>query len=125
MVGLVRRGVIWAIWGVLGFLAVVFAMGILSDAPGPAVSRPAPVADPASLPRQMCREFIREGLHDPGSVEWLPGADWPVADLGDGLWRVTATFRATNAFGARVLSRQVCDMRDDGGAWRLLSLAEG
>jgi len=64
--------------------------------------------------RALCRNFIREHLHSPGSVEWIGRRPWPVTAQGWATWRVQATYRAANAFGALCLGITTCLIRDDG-----------
>lgn len=73
-----------------------------------------------------CKHFVRQALHDPSSVEWVDASSWPSTKDQDYVarWRVTATYRARNGFGALRLSTAKCVLdheRDD--RWKLADLA--
>lgn len=58
--------------------------------------------------RVSCASRISDDLRNPASVEWDQRHFWPVVDNGDGLYIVTARFRAENGFGGMVKETRQC-----------------
>lgn len=111
----------------LGLFGVLSVMGwmIKPDTPPPAAA-PAPPPpdpkygkrpDPGAL-RIAIRDQLRQGLHDPSSLDDLNVSD-PVKDSITlkgrkvDCWRVNISFRAKNGFGALRLNRMTMWIRDD------------
>ena len=100
----------------------VLAIGVAALAIGMAVDAPetAGIQDPTAGPRGACGHFIRESLSNPASYEAVNSLNWSTNFRDDGIITVAATYRATNAFGAVVTEQTVCDMRVEGGDYRLI-----
>lgn len=98
----------------------IAAIGIAVSDPEETQQAEAAQDDPTSSPRYFCRYAIEQVLHDPRSAEWIDYREWPTFFQDDGLITVTARYRATNAFGAIVTEQTVCDMRVEGGDYRLI-----
>jgi len=72
-----------------------------------------------STARAICDQLIRKNLNDPSAAQTGPLSDgfygrWPAANVSGDRVRVTARFRAKNAFGATILARFKCVLRFDG-----------
>jgi hypothetical protein len=77
--------------------------------------------------RDACRRAIEPTLHNPRSVEWgmnsgLWWQRWEVRMTGENRASVTARFRASNAFGAVILSQITCDAQKSQENWRIIRL---
>ena len=93
---------------------------------------PAPKATPEqrkiSDARFACSEYIKELLHDPDSADWGMNSGhwyvaWPARLDGDTV-TVQPQFRATNGFGATVLTQWICEISITDTEWTLISLKE-
>lgn len=131
-----EAGLLRKIWN--GFLFIVGAVTIvigmmlwtLRPETGPAAPNPEFFALSA---RVDCRFAVEKQLHDPGSAEWIDQQSWSVVVQGQGtildpgaMVIVTASLRANNAFGAKVMGQYRCLLRrtsDD--RWLLLGVEQG
>jgi hypothetical protein len=73
----------------------------------------------------MCKNFIKEQLNDPRSLDFpRPGTARIINN--NNLYSVTGTFRAKNAFGAKIQNSYTCRVTKniDKGTWTLNHLSE-
>lgn len=78
--------------------------------------------------RLICRDEIARRLKDPDSADWgmKSGtwyATWPASINGSDI-SVAPEFRASNSFGARIISKWDCSLKADGQDLRLVNLRE-
>ena len=78
--------------------------------------------------RLICRDEIARRLKDPDSADWGMSsgtwyATWPASINGSDI-RVAPEFRASNSFGARIVSKWDCSLKADGQDLRLVNLRE-
>jgi len=66
-----------------------------------------------SQARSSCITMLRRGLHNPRSASWVNSTQWPVSLQDDGLYSVSMTYRAENAFGGTVTENARCIVRRD------------
>lgn len=104
-----RGGNIWA-WGI--GLAVIALLLWLFTIPLRSADHSA-----GDAPR-MCRDFVKAQLISPGSAKF-GGAH--TQRSGDE-YTVTGSVDAQNAYGALLRRDYTCTIRDEGDAWRLVSL---
>ena len=79
--------------------------------------------------RLACRQFISDHLHDPSSAKWGMRDDgwyatWPAQADDDGRVEVQPQFRASNAFGATIISDWNCEVQATDDTWQLINLSE-
>ena len=67
--------------------------------------------------RDICADTIRASLHNPRSVEWVNRNSWQSTPRAGGGLTITATYRATNGFGATVMSTTQCEVAFNGGRY--------
>lgn len=84
-----------------------------------------PVVNIAQSARGACRQYVRSVLNDPNSADWGDGRTWQVHSDGENTYIVNLTVRATNGFGALVLSNFECELYNSSGSWSLVDLKEG
>lgn len=116
----------------LGAAGLIVAIGLMVGDPPPA-PRPPTAAELATQAAQAeedkllsargaCRTALEQTLNDPGSAEWFPGYEWTVTRIDAEVIEVEPRLRAKNAFGALMLSRFWCRVREEGDNWRLIQL---
>ncbi len=91
---------------------------------GPGTRSPHPAdADDA---RAHCEAFAKRAAHDSARFEAVDAYRWPAAAVAGeiGRWRVQATYRASNGFGAVRLTQATCLLDVSGDQWRLVDLSE-
>ena len=100
----------------------IFAVGMMaSDADAPA-ARNEGQQDPTAGMREACARFIQRDLHNPNSFRRVDFSAWPSQANEDGTVTVAATYRASNAFGATVTERTICQLEAADGNVRLIAL---
>jgi len=86
---------------------------------------PLPRPPDAEDARANCAAYLKRAAHDPASFEAVDRPRWRAVPVPDeiGHWRVDATFRASNGFGAiRVVSAR-CLLDVSGSTWRLVDIS--
>ena len=63
--------------------------------------------------RSACITSVRRQLHNPRSASWVNSTQWPVTLQDGGLYAVSMTYRAENAFGGTVMESARCIVRRD------------
>ncbi len=73
----------------------------------------------------MCKHFIKEKLNDPGSLDFPRSDTAHITSNGD-TYDIAGSFRANNAFGAKVQSSYACTVTEKPGkgTWTLDYLSE-
>ncbi len=73
----------------------------------------------------MCKQFIAKRLNDPKSLDFPNSNTARITNNGD-TYNITGTFRANNAFGAKIQNTFSCRVAEnrDRGTWSLLYLSE-
>ena len=66
-----------------------------------------------SRARAACITMLRRQLHNPRSASWVNSTQWPVRLQDGGLYEVSMTYRAENAFGGTVTESARCIVRRD------------
>lgn len=117
-------------------MAFVIGMFLFSDwakAPEPTPPTAQEIADARiaqlrSTARYMCRDLIEGVLNNPASAEWGMNSGnwyltWP-AQLDGNIVTVQPQFRATNGFGATIVTRWSCEIEITETETRLIDLQE-
>lgn len=100
-------------------LALSTCRTIESDKPH---KEPAPANGSAAQAREGCKQFISRLSHDPESLDFGNYWDWRTTEPHLGKWIVETSFRGTNAYGAKVLSKKTCTITITGDNVSLDSL---
>ncbi|KEP68437.1 hypothetical protein DL1_11960 [Thioclava dalianensis] len=113
-----------SILAILICVPFVWLMWSLDEKP----RKPSPAEQQLAGARYACQEFISDRLHDPSSAEWGMSSGhwwqtWPAQPKGKAV-TVSATFRANNALGIKVLSSWTCKVKETDQSWQLISLSE-
>ena len=116
-------------WGFYIIATMVGVVGIIAWWSFSGVDKPTgkPTAAPQqtleedrkSTARAICNQLILKNLNDPSSAQTGPLSDgfyglWPAKSIGKSRIKVTARFRAKNAFGALIVTQFKCVLRFDG-----------
>lgn len=68
----------------------------------------------------MCKQFIKERLNDPSSLDFPDSSTAHITNNGD-TYDIAGSFRANNAFGAKIQTTFACTVTEnrDRGTWTL------
>lgn len=129
-----------AIMGILLCVAIFAVMMIVPGIKRPAENSPASLSVASAPPPAakdwnsttskieafvMSQEFMKRRLKAPGSADfpWYTDSEVFVLHRGAGLFRVNAYVDAQNSFGAKLRTRYICELKDEGKeSWALISL---
>lgn len=102
---------------------LLFGVALLAVGEGNRGTSSSSPKNPREYVLSTCRNFIKDSLHDPSSVEF--DRTYPKAEqLPEDKYRVTVPLRAKNGFGAMRHFAVECTVKADGEKFYLVGLKE-
>ena len=109
-----KAGERWALWIVVGIIAVCGAGALLSDDDDEADDGGGEYGA-----RGVCEQFVEDRLKAPSTADFSD----VTATESAGVWTVRGAVDSENSFGAQIRNTYVCQVRHTGGEnWRLVDL---
>lgn len=69
-----------------------------------------------------CRKFVEYSLKAPATAEFPSYSDFFATSVGGGRFGVVGYVDAQNSFGAKIRTRFVCTLQNNGNTWELVEL---